>query len=256
MKTFRNTFFILLVILIATGCKGKMTGKSKDKADSDTISVADTGYTGIKKYYSGNTLIKEVTFKNSIRHGLTKSYYQGGQLYQTFWYENGLRQDSAIWYYLEGHIFRITPYVNDTIHGTQKQYYRNGKLRAKINFVKGFRTPEFEEYTQTGKLVTEYPEIAYNIADNYKTSGRVKINLELSDKSTKVQFHKGEFINGVFDTTKCTKLKTVNGKANLDLLKTGQPQSGNMGVIAEIVTPFGNKYLAHKSIILPYSDLK
>jgi antitoxin component YwqK of YwqJK toxin-antitoxin module len=29
-------------------------------------------------------LVKEVTFKNGIREGLTKTYYRTGELYQTF----------------------------------------------------------------------------------------------------------------------------------------------------------------------------
>ena len=77
----------------------------------------------------------------------------------------------------------------------------------------------------------------------------------LSDKSTKVKFYRGEFSNGVFDTTHCVKLNTINGIGNLDLKKTGSPKTGYVGIIAEILTNFGNNYLVYKKIDLPYNDL-
>ncbi len=56
------------------------------------LSVPDTGYTGIKQYMSGKTLVKEVTFKNGVREGLMKSFYQTGEVRQTFWYEKWFKR--------------------------------------------------------------------------------------------------------------------------------------------------------------------
>jgi hypothetical protein len=249
-----STFITLIVII--SGCRGRSNQNMESDLLSDTVTVADTGFTGIKKYFSNDQLLKEVTFKNGIRHGETRTFYQGGQLYQTFWFENGLRQDSAKWYYTEGQVFRSTPYKNDTVDGTQKQYYRNGRIRAKLSYIKGFRAPSLEEYTNTGKLIRDYPEIVFSIADNYNSSGKVRINLGLSDNKRKVRFYLGEFSNGVFDTVKCRMIKPVNGKYFIDLRKTGTKQIDNIGVIASILTDFGNSYLEYKKITLPYNDLK
>ena len=256
MKIFTNSIFTLLVILLASGCSGKGTSKKETIAEADTISVPDTGFTGIRKYSSGNKLIKEITFRNGIRQGEMKSFYPGGQLYQTFWYENGLREDSAKWYYTTGEVFRATPYIRDTVNGIQKQYYRTGKLKARIGYVKGLRAPFIEEYTTTGSLVTGYPDIQFSFTDNYTSTGKLKVNLALTDKSTRVKFYRGEFTNGVFDTARCDLIKTSEGKAFFELRKTGAPQQENVGVIAEITTGFGNKYLTSKKIELPYKDLK
>jgi hypothetical protein len=247
---------VLTALLLVSGCTGKRSARKEAIAETDTITVPDTGYTGIKKYYSGTLLIKQVTFKNGVRSGEMKSFYPGGQLYQTFWYENGLREDSATWHYLEGQVLRSTPYKHDTIDGTQKQYYRNGRLKARINFVKGKRVPLIEEFTQEGKLVKGYPDIIFSFNDNYKTAGKIRINLELSDKSPKVKFYHGEFTDGVFDSVKCEGIKSVAGKAFLDLKKTGTQQSDNVGIIAVILTNFGNNYITYKKIDLPYKDLK
>ena len=173
MKIFYNSILIVLITLLASGCQGRGSLKkaSANNTETDTVSVPDTGFIGFTKYYSGERPVKEITFKNGIRHGEMKSYYLGGQLYQKFWYENGLREDSSIWYYLEGQVFRTTPYKHDTIEGVQKQYYRTGELKARIKYIKGFRAPFLEEFTRDGKLVNEYPDIAFTLTDNYNTTG-------------------------------------------------------------------------------------
>lgn len=256
MRKVSFMFLVLLIILLASGCTGKGTSKKENVAGTDTPAVSDTGYTGIKQYFSGTMLLKEVTFKNGVRQGVTKTYYKGGQLYQTYWYENGLREDSAKWYYLEGRVFRSTPMKHDTIDGIQQQYYMNGHLKAKISFIKGLRSPQIEEFYQNGKLIRDYPEIVYNINDSYTATGKIRINLELSDKAKKVKFYRGEFTDGIFDTVKCIPVKSVDGKTFLDLKKTGTPQADYVGIIAVFLTDFGNKYLAYKKIDLPFKDLK
>lgn len=256
MKLFYSSVIALLIIFLIAGCSGKRSSGKQASSEADTISVPDTGFTGIKKYYSNNRLIKEVTFRNSIRQGEMKTYYAGGQLFQTFWYENGLREDSSRYYYLEGQVFRATPYKHDTIDGVQVQYYRTGKVKARIRFIKGLRAPDLQEYTSDGRPVRGYPEIIYNLTDNYNTAGRVKVDLELSNKSTRVKFYRGEFTGGVFDTTRCVRINTIDGKAVVNLRKTSSPQQDYLGVIGVITTDFGNKYLAYKKIELPYKDLK
>jgi antitoxin component YwqK of YwqJK toxin-antitoxin module len=255
MRKTDSSIMLLLILLLAAGCAGKGSSKKDSGEMPDSLSISDTGYTGIKKYYSSKFLIKEITFKNGVRQGEMKTFYQGGQLYHTLWYENGLREDSAKWYYLEGQVYRSTPYKHDTIDGIQKQYYRDGRIKAKLQYLKGLRTPTLEEYTRDGRLIGGYPEIVYTINDDYKTTGKVRINLELTDKTRKVKFYNGEFAHGVFDTSKCKKIQTVYGKTYFDLKKSGTPQAEYIGIIAAIITDFGNNYLLYKKIDLPYKDL-
>ncbi|MCJ7447509.1 MAG: hypothetical protein MUO72_07450 [Bacteroidales bacterium] len=255
MKSLSGTFLFVLFLIIIEGCTGKGSGKKDSKTENETISVPDTGYTGIKQYMSNGSLLKEVTFKNGVRHGLTKTYYAGGQLHQTFWYENGMRQDSAKWYYEAGQVFRSTPFKNDTIDGIQKQYYRTGELRAKIGYIKGLRTPFLEEYEKNGKLVGGYPEIVINIRDEYNTTGRYRISLELSDKGKKGKFYRGEFTDGRFDTSRCKPINTMDGIGTLTLRKTGSTKPAYVGVIGETTTLHANRLLIYKKIELPYNDL-
>ncbi|MGD0340172.1 MAG: hypothetical protein ABSA76_00485 [Bacteroidales bacterium] len=255
MKKNSIALMILISIFLLAGCNSRKQVKKDEGVSQVTSVVTDTGFTGIKQYKSGNKIVKEVTFKNSVREGLMKSYYMGGQLYQTFWYKNGLREDSVKWYYLEGQLFRSTPYKHDTIDGIQKQYYRNGRLKAEIGYSKGMRTKFFKEYTTEGKLFGQYPEIIVTIQDGYRKNGSYIINLSLSDKNTSVKFFTGNFINERFDTTMCKYIKPSNGSTFIYLKKTGRPGPDHIDIIASISTLFGNRYLEYKKIDLPYRDL-
>jgi hypothetical protein len=251
-----GTFIIIVLVIAIFGCSGSSEKVSnRESTPVDTVSVADTGYTGIKQFMSGKYKVSEVTFRNGIREGLTKTFYMSGKLQRTFWYVDGLKQDSSCWYYQEGQLFRTTPYLNDTIEGIQKQYYRTGELKAKIGYSKGLRTLFFEEYTRDGKLVNDYPELQVKTEDNYQKKGTFGITLELSNKNTKVNFLKGEIENGICDTTQMEKIKTVQNTGYITLIKTGSPKPASIGVVAEILTNYGNRKIVYRKIDLPYNDL-
>lgn len=251
------TPFILLVLVLAvSGCTGKSSGKKA--AETDVVTVPDTGFTGIKQFMSGQYKVSEVTFKNGVRDGLMKTFYETGEVRTTFWYEKGLKQDSARWYYKTGELFRTTPYKNDTVDGIQKQFYRTGAVRARIGYSKGMRTPFIQEYQSNGKQITDYPEIVINIADQYAATGKFKIDLSLSDNSTseRIKFYRGEFTDGRFDTTRVSPIKTIKGKASVTLTKSSTQGPRYISFIAEIPTPLGNRHLTARKIDLPYNDLK
>ena len=255
MKLFYASLVVILALMLNSGCKGKGgPGKNTDRGN-DTTSASDTGFTGIKQYMSSGHVAMETTFKNGVKEGLTKTYYVSGKLRGTLWYENGLREDTSKWFFEEGQLFRTTPYKRDTVDGIQKQYFRNGKLKAVIGYKKGFRTFEFEEYDMEGRRIGNYPDLVVLTKDDYSSNGAFTISLGLSDKSTKVKYFRGDFGNGLFDSTRCVRIKTIDGIGTLDLKKTGTPQSGSVEVLAAIMTFYGNNYLVYKKIELPYKDL-
>jgi antitoxin component YwqK of YwqJK toxin-antitoxin module len=258
MRSNINFLIFLILITINSGCLNKNSRKiaSGDQNLTDTSTVADTGFTGIKQIYSRSILAREVTYKNGVIHGLMKTYLVNGKLYQSFWYENGVRQDTAKWYFDDGKVFRATPFKNDSMNGIQTQYYRNGNVRAKLNFVNGARTPYLEEFLQDGKKVTSYPDLVVKTKDDYNQNGSYKIWLELTDKTAKTTYYRGEYINGLFYPKKYIKINSSETTGYLELRKSGISQNNYVGVIAEISTPLGNKYLVYRKVDLPYNDLK
>jgi len=250
---FQITLFCLPFLLIIN-C-GRNANTKNESISMDTITVPDTGFTGIKQYFSGPNLIYEATLKNGVRHGLMRSFYAGGLLRNTYWYENGLLEDSAKWYRPEGYLFRSTPYQRDTIHGTQVQYFRSGRTRAKIGFEKGLRTFFFEEYMDNGRQIANYPDVVVKTNDNYNANGSYNISLELSNASKNVKFVRGDFSKGVYDTTAVTQIRTVDGIGSMTLRKSSAQTKPYIEVVAEILTDYGNRYLLLKQINLPYNDL-
>jgi hypothetical protein len=252
MKT--KSLLLITLLILAAAC-GRRAGTKNESVAVDTVTVADTGFTGIKQYYSGPNLVYEATLKNGVRHGLMKSFYQDGKVRTTFWYENGLREDSAKWYHPDGKLFRSTPYKRDTIDGIQVQYFTNGRVRAKIGYEKGYRNFFFEEYLSNGRVVDNYPDVIVKTRDSYNTNGTYNISLELSNASTRVNYVRGDFSKGVYDTTAVASIRTTNGIGNLTLRKQQSPTKPYIEVLAEILTGHGNRYLSVKRIDLPYNDL-
>jgi hypothetical protein len=255
MKIFFGSLILLFALILNPGCRGRGSSAKTSGNENAGAAVTDTGFTGVKKYMSGNHISLETTFKNGVKEGLSRTFYISGKVRGTLWYVNGLREDSAKWYFEEGQLFRVTPYKRDTIDGIQTQYFRDGKLKARINYKKGLRTFEFEEFDKDGKRISGYPDLVVNVKDEYASKGIYRISLGLSDKSSKVKYYHGDFSTGLFDSTRCEKIKIINGTGILDLKKTGLPQSGSVDVVATILTFYGNSYLLRKKIDLPYKDL-
>lgn len=247
---------IITAASLVSACGGNTGAVKKSVNEAGTVSVPDTGFTGIKQFMSGQYIVSEVTFNNGVREGLTKTFYQSGKLQRTYWYERGLRQDSSCWFYEEGQLFRTTPYVNDTMNGIQKQYYRTGEIKARLGYKNGFRTDFFQEFTRDGKLVTGYPEVVITKEDNYSKNGSYRITIALSDKKIPVNFRRGDLTGGAYDTTKLKKIKTLQNAGVIDLRKAGTAGQPYVGVVSEILTSFGNRLLVYKKIDLPYNDLQ
>jgi antitoxin component YwqK of YwqJK toxin-antitoxin module len=256
MKKYILLFFAALLLMIQPGCTGKSTKKQESVTAADTQSVADTGYTGIKQFYSKSTLTYEATFKNGIREGLMKSYYPSGKVRQTFWYKNGMKEDTAVWFYEEGNIFRKTPFKRDSMNGVQIQYYKSGALRAKMEFVNGLRKPWLEEYTSDGKKITDYPDVTVRTKDNYQKDGTYNINLELNKKNIKVNFYIGEFSEGLFAPKILKKINSSDFTGFIQLKKSSSAGQGSVGIISEIATALGNKLIVYSKVTLPHNDLR
>jgi len=256
MKSLISSIFVFLILISLYGCMNKGGQKKTEETDADTVTVADTGFTGIKQFYSKNFLSYEAEYKNGIRHGLMKTYYPSGKVRQTFQYENGLREDTAIWYHEDGKVFRKTAFKKDSMNGMQLQYYKSGKVRAKLEFENGLRKPYIEEFKENGEKITVYPAVVIKTRDEYSINGTYKINLQLDKPDVKVTFYRGDYIDGLFVPKKLTKINNSETTGYLQLSKGTAPGPGYVGIIAEINTTMGNKLLVYNKVALPYSDLR
>ncbi len=246
----RFVFYSCLIItLIAsvTGCKTSK-GEKEIASTTETNSGKEDGFTGVKPFYQDGTLLKEVTYRNGIRNGLTTTYYPNGMIRQTIFYTNEIKTDTARWYYTTGELYRITPYANDSINGTQIQYFRGGAVKAKMSFVNSVPKNDLVEYHQSGRIINEYPSIKYRISDTPSSEGIINIYLDLSNGSRSATWYSGSLTDGLFIESNCRRLP-VAGDSGLLQLQRGSIK-GKISVIAVYPTAYANaKYLSTEIII-------
>ena len=256
MKKLIPAILIITILISLEGCLNKGGQKKSDETVTETSNAADTGFTGIRQYFSKNFLSYEATYQNGVRNGIMRTFYPSGKLRQTFWYKNGIREDTAVWYHEDGVVFRKTAFKRDSMNGMQIQYYKSGKVRAKLEYVDGLRKPYLEEFKEDGKKVADYPVVVIKTKDEYSINGTYKINLELNKKDVKVTFYRGDYIDGLFAPKKLVKINNSETTGYLQLAKGTAAVPGYVGIIAEISTSMGNKLLVYNKVTLPYSDLK
>ncbi len=252
MKQF--TLLTAAIIMIRASACGGGAGQEGSGRKKD-VQVADTGYTGIKNYVRDNVKLREVTYKNGIREGMTRTFYKGGQLEQEIPYSGDSKNGEAKWFYPDGKVFRVTPYVNDTIHGDQVQYYKNGGVKARLRYTDGRRHPGLEEFLMSGEKVTGYPAIRYRVNDRYAERGLYKIFIEFDDMAENVKFYRGDYVNGLVDLDSLSPLLQTATTGYLDLQKKPGHHADSVVVIGSYLTQFGNRLYYRQAIRLPYKDL-
>ena len=252
IRKFLLTTSIFSIIAIA-GCQER----AKEANGSDTGNQSEETFTGIKKYFEGEKLTKEITFKDGIKEGLCNNYYDDGRLKRTIWYSNDLKEDTARWYYAEGMVYRATPYVNDKINGVQTKYYKNGRKQAELPYKNSLRTSGLIEYYEDGREVGNIPTITYEISEQYyNRDGVLRVVLKLSNSSKNVNYYHGALIDGAFDESLCKDITAASGMGYVELERDAAAGKGYVDVIAVYTTRFRNKEILTKRIKLPYSDLK
>lgn len=247
---------LLLSAFLTQACNIIGTREDESSAEGDTLAQeVKKRFTGVKPNYSEGKLVSEISYRNGIRHGLTKTYYPSGTIKQLITYCDGLKCDTARWFYEDGKLFRNTPYVNDAIHGTQVQYYRNGRVKASMGYEMGIRKNDLQEFYENGKPVTTRRELLIRTRDEYEQNGVFKIFAELDNKSTKVTFYKGDMTDNLFDPMKVDKITTSGGTGFLELRRRNGGNPGYVTIIAEYTTTFGNKDYYTKRVSVPYRDI-
>lgn len=243
----------VIAMIMAASCGGG-TGPEGNGRKKE-VQVADTGFTGLKNYVRDNVKLKEVTYKNGIREGMTRTFYKGGAIEQDIPYSGDKKNGEAKWYYPDGKLFRVTPYVNDTINGDQVQYYKNGLVKARLSYTDGRRHPGIEEFMMSGEKVTNYPDISYRASDRYAERGTYKVLIEFSDLAENAKFYRGDYVNGLVDIDSLELLLQTATTGYLDLKKTPGHKADSVVVIASYLTQFGNRLYYRLAIPLKYKDL-
>lgn len=250
-------YLVLLLSFMLAACNSLSKQEEAKSLNQASKNQSDENYSGIKQFYDGEILKKEITYKNGTKEGLCKNYYDDGKLKRTIWYANNLKEDTASWYYKEGSVYRATPYSNDKIHGMQIKYYKSGRVQARMPYKHGFRTSGLEEFYDNGLPVDNIPEIKHKtITRDYESDGVVTIVLTLSNESKNVKYYRGGLTDGAFNQNKAKDISASTGMGYVELFKTESGSKSYIDVVAVYTTRFRNKEIIIKRIKLPYNDLR
>jgi len=118
MKVFIS-IFLLLSLLLVTGCKGPSLGGKKVH----------------KEYFTNGVLRSEFIMTDTTKkNGQLRKYGTDGKLTSIVNIRNGVKDGMEVMYDPEGRVLMRTPYVNGVKHGNQTVYYPNQTVLATIPY--------------------------------------------------------------------------------------------------------------------------
>jgi hypothetical protein len=172
--------FLLLFAFLLHACSQR-SPQADTEIDDPNIEIRRT-------YRKDGTLLAEVTYRDSIRHGLASNYYPNGRVQIEIEYVDGNKHGESRQYYQNGELFQVTPYVNGKMHGLRRQYYEGGNLRAEINFDNNIQLPGLREYSKDGNLLKRDATLLLKLVDKIALDGTFELEMQLSNGSEYVKF--------------------------------------------------------------------
>jgi hypothetical protein len=218
---------------------------------------ADDPYNGIRRSYRPDgSLLAEVTFRDSIRHGPARNYYPNGRVQLELTYEHGVRQGEAIRYYENGDVYQVTPFVDGKRHGIQRRFYENNLLMAEIPFENDVQVVGLKEYSRGGRLITSETRIVFSVIDRTAFHNQVDLMIELSDGDQQVSFSRQYYdADGQPDFIQI--LPAENGKVvETIFLPPGTFRKDVLHIVAERRTRLGNREVIKGSYTLDVENKK
>jgi|GEM_PF-3852707 len=224
MKSYVYTLALFFIFIFPScdffkGKNEKLDIKKVYRDDGSLHSVyqyKDSLIHGFYKEYYGNGKLKiKMNYKNGKKEGKRSLYYVGGSEQSRIHYKNGVRHGKSIWFYKNGKPYRITNYKTGKKHGPRKKLYKDGKLMSVITYKDEHPVYEsLKEYTNEGKLITDYPEIIVECTDYSDFNNKVILKFHLSNNAKDVNF----FIKKKVKNDKEIQLpvRSINGKGYMD----------------------------------------
>lgn len=203
-QTNRGIIKVLAILTVVAGVVLAGCGPNKPRQEE--------GMRTERVYWPGGKLRREVTLKDSLRHGPSRSYYRSGAMRLATQWENGQRVGEAVTYYEDGAVYQVTPFEQGVRHGIQRRYYPSGELMAEMPYRAGELVEGLREYSKSGRLLTPQAHIVLELDDRLDRNGTVRLVMRLSDGCERIQFNRRDTIDGRGFTY---PLITTRGEADL-----------------------------------------
>lgn len=219
-----HMYRILILLLLLTSCF-----QQNKEIEAPSFSSEETNIS--RKYHQGK-LQAEYELKDGIKNGTGKCYYENGKLSTTCNYTNGLKEGVEKKFYFDGKLYRTREFSNGKMNGTEKRFYENGVLMTEMEYKNGMPSTGLKEYTNTGDLIKNYPEITYEIIYDRDYPGQKLLVFYFSDKNSKVSYYEGSLLEGKYFNTNADPCGSKNGIGEIGLYNNFK---GNITVSAKYI---------------------
>lgn len=232
---------VLIVLLLSCNQQNKTNSENthKSKTTGDGISI-------VKNYHEGE-LQSEFSMKDSVKQGIGKIYYLNGKLSSVCNYSNDLKNGLEEKYYTEGTLYRTREYIDGKINGLEKRYYRNGQLKTALSYKNDMPGTGLKEYHRDGTIVTEYPELTYEIINDRDYKRQKLLIFYFPGITENVYFYQGQLIEGKYFDTSNSPCGINNGKGEIGFYPDSH---GEITISAKYITSNLAPYVIEKKIIL------
>lgn len=232
----------LLTVLIIT-----MLFSSCDQLNATFVSEPENKNL-VKSHYKNGKLKAEILIdKDRKRHGLSKQYYESGELKTEILYNHGVKEKAAQ-YYANGNKRMEFLYKDGQKHGKRNKYWTNGKLQSVLEYHEGDPKTGLIEYSEQGKIITNYPKLVVKHIDNLESTGKYTIQVYFSKYMSRGKYYSGKLNNGVFDNRPLPLKKSNNKGIIIYRPAPGTFVMEKINVIGRYKTPYGNPYLVQRQI--------
>ena len=237
-----------IVVILLSGCREAPQRKSIEAENFDKSS--NTGL--VTKYHDNGKVSTIVKYVNGKKHGLAKSFYANGNLKAMVNYEFNVRQGEARMYYEEGGLYRISVYYEGELDGVRKKYRPNGDLMSEVPYLYGWPGIGLKEYTVSGKLKTNYPELIVDRIYDPKDQSVSFLQVYFSDKNEDDEFFLGQLINDRYLHRRLINIPTTEGVGKIDIKDLKPPDKGlKLNIVGKLKTRLRNPYIVQQEVSIP-----
>src|SRR5690349_4201755 len=233
-----KSIFFITILLCVMSC-----GQNSDKTEGWDGQRDVKGKDVRRTYFDNGVLHREILYKDGVKDGVCKEFFKNGQIFEEVPYKNNKREGLAKRYYETGGLAQETPYENDKINGIRKRYRQSGDLMYEAPFYNGKECVGLKEYAIDNKLKVHYPTIVITPIDNILINGNYRLRINLSDKSTAVDYYLGPLVDGKY-IDESGYLPKEKGVATISYqLATGEFKMEELTIVAKIKTAQSNYYI-------------
>lgn len=275
---FTNYIILVLTVLLFSSCNqtNEIITRAKNKLetvkdklfgeviDDEIISDEKTQkkkFSGLREAkYPDGKLKSACMYKNGIREGSCKSYYENGSLYIESEYTNGEKNGLFKWFYKNGQVYQETTYKMGKKHGTDKLFWENGKLKSEMSYYEDKPVMDLKEYSSTGKLITNYPEIEIKEKNTVYFNSEYKLIIKVNNykgKVKNVEAFVGELAKeNYLDHVGLNWIsRDSDGNFSYSMyVPHGSAIYKKVNVFVKVITPYGNPLILKKDFNVAVSN--